>query len=264
MESYKKALETARRELVERAAQREWIDRRIGQLKKFIEGIGPLVEGEELEVYAATLSAAIDGEHDPGGVIVASEGITDVMKRAFVLNDSLTPTEVRDQLIVMGFDMERFSNVLATIHSVLKRLVEQQWLEQIEKDGKPAYRRRVSSRTNSYLDPVLTAQINQAASQIATAMEGLTKSTNLQGIQAANEAISKMANQVGKQVGQALSRVSEQQNKAVVDAFSGKGGVGSRRLGPRPEQQQSEESDDDLPTVKPGQEYPTLKPRYKK
>jgi hypothetical protein len=36
----------------------------------------------------------------------------------------LTALEVRDRLVAIGFDVDRYSNALASIHTVLKRLYE--------------------------------------------------------------------------------------------------------------------------------------------
>jgi hypothetical protein len=52
-------------------------------------------------------------------------GLTDacrvVLRRS---NDALTPLEVRDRLRLVGFDLSRYANEQAAIHTTLKRLAE--------------------------------------------------------------------------------------------------------------------------------------------
>jgi hypothetical protein len=52
----------------------------------------------------------------------------------------MTPIEVRDGLAACGFDMSKYVNDLAAIHTVLKRLNETGELRLLVQDsGKPAY-----------------------------------------------------------------------------------------------------------------------------
>jgi hypothetical protein len=52
----------------------------------------------------------------------------------------VTPTEIRDRLHAFGFDLSKYSNELAAIHTILKRLNEAGELRFVAKGAaKPAY-----------------------------------------------------------------------------------------------------------------------------
>ncbi len=53
-------------------------------------------------------------------------GLTEAIRRAFRQNPdrNFVATEIRDELEQMGYDIDKFGNVLASIHSVIKRLVD--------------------------------------------------------------------------------------------------------------------------------------------
>ena len=52
-------------------------------------------------------------------------GLTDAIREVLKAHDhGLTPKEVRDWLLRMGFDLTEYNNVQASIHAVLKRLYE--------------------------------------------------------------------------------------------------------------------------------------------
>ena len=145
MDDYGKALESARKEFAELASQRVAIDKRMALLKEMIEALIAIFESEAL-----VSSHSNDSET---GVVILNEGITDAIKRAFVFDYHLTPTEVRDKLEIMGFNLNRHTNPMATIHSVLKRLVEQDWLKPMTKGDKPAFVR--SRPTRNFDDEVM-------------------------------------------------------------------------------------------------------------
>jgi hypothetical protein len=52
----------------------------------------------------------------------------------------MTPTEVRDELVRTGFDIQGRANIMAEVHTILKRLAAQKRrIEAIEKDGSAYY-----------------------------------------------------------------------------------------------------------------------------
>jgi hypothetical protein len=118
-EDYRKALDTATRELESLAAQRAELDRRIGQL---LQTVGSLMR-------LCNLTPTV-----PLGL---TDGCRMVLRAAA---SPLTAVEVRAQLAAMGLDLSRYENDLAAIHTTLKRLnqsgevrfIPQAW-------GKPAY-----------------------------------------------------------------------------------------------------------------------------
>jgi hypothetical protein len=57
----------------------------------------------------------------------------------------IAPTEVRDELKKIGYDMDGFSNPMASLHQILKRLEEKREIEEVTgSDGKKRYRARVN------------------------------------------------------------------------------------------------------------------------
>jgi hypothetical protein len=56
----------------------------------------------------------------------APQGLTDACRSILKSTESdLTPTDVRDSLEQSGFDLGKYENPLAVIHTTLKRLAEQ-------------------------------------------------------------------------------------------------------------------------------------------
>jgi hypothetical protein len=102
-EDYRAALAAAIREYEALGLQRRDIDKRLAQLSQTI----------------ATVSRLL------GLTPTVPMGLTDairlVMRGAGV---PLTPTEVRDELHAIGFDLSKYANDLAAIHTILKRLNE--------------------------------------------------------------------------------------------------------------------------------------------
>jgi hypothetical protein len=100
-EEYRRALEAACREWEALARQRAELEARLTQLT---ETIGMLTK-------LCGLTPKI------------SWGLTDAC-RAILRNavNPMTPVEVRNRLAAIGFDLSEYSNELASIHTVLKRL----------------------------------------------------------------------------------------------------------------------------------------------
>jgi hypothetical protein len=100
-DDYRQALEAAIAEYETLGARRREIDARLSQLAQTIGALNRLC----------------------GFAPTAPWGLTDACR--LVLKNAaapLTPTEVRDRLASIGFDLSRHSNPLASIHTVLKRL----------------------------------------------------------------------------------------------------------------------------------------------
>jgi hypothetical protein len=102
-EQYRQALDAAIREYEALGAQRREIDERLSQLTQVIGNLNRLC----------------------GFVSTVPWGLTDacrvVLKNA---GKPMTPTDVRDRLESIGFDLDKYSNSLAAVHTVLKRLNE--------------------------------------------------------------------------------------------------------------------------------------------
>ena len=102
-QQYKLALDAAVREYQELGEKRRDIDTRLAQLAQTIGTLNRLC----------------------GYVPTVTWGLTDAVR--VVLRGAphpMTPTEIRDRLEAIGFDLTKYTNSLAAIHTVLKRLNE--------------------------------------------------------------------------------------------------------------------------------------------
>lgn len=102
---YRRALESAIKEYEGLKTQRDAVETRLAQLRQIISTLGPLCD----------LPAAPDAQPELG--------LTDAVRSALRASmPGLTPVEVRDRLGAFGIDLGTYSNPLASIHIVLKRL----------------------------------------------------------------------------------------------------------------------------------------------
>lgn len=112
---YAAAKEELQRLQEERTAleqRRTGLDKQIAALTWTLNGLAPLVGEEPLPPPA-------------GAVQAPAAGITDSIRAVLAEADRpLSAGEIRDQLRDLGFDTASYSNVLATIHTVLRRLRE--------------------------------------------------------------------------------------------------------------------------------------------
>ena len=115
---YRAALEAAAKEYEDLGEQRRKIDERLTQLAQTI----------------GTLSRLI------GLTPTVPLSITDAVRLAMRAGGPMTPPEVRDRLLAIGVDLSSYSNELAVIHTVLRRLNEAGEIRIIPKPGgKNAY-----------------------------------------------------------------------------------------------------------------------------
>lgn len=125
-DEYRRALDAAVREYENLGRQRAEIDQRLAQLTQTI--------GTLMRLCNLTPTVQL--------------GLTDAVR--LVLKGAghpLAATEVRDQLQAMGFDVARYANDLASIHTVLKRLTESGDAQFVPRPwDKPAYRWRKPAR----------------------------------------------------------------------------------------------------------------------
>ena len=113
-DDYRRALEAAVREYEALGEQRQQIDRRLAELAQTL----------------STLSRLC------GIVPTVSVGLTDACR--LVLRGAglpMTPTEVRERLKSFGFDLARYTNDLAAVHTTLKRLYDAGELRFIARPG---------------------------------------------------------------------------------------------------------------------------------
>jgi hypothetical protein len=99
-DEYRSALETAVKEYEALGEQRREIDNRLAQLAQTI----------------GTLSRLL------GLTPTVPMSITDAVRLAMRTGVPMTPIDVRERLLAIGTDLSAYSNDLAVIHTVLKRL----------------------------------------------------------------------------------------------------------------------------------------------
>jgi hypothetical protein len=101
-EDYRRALESATREYEELGAKRHALDKRLAELAQTI----------------GTLSKLI------GLTPTVPLGLTDAVRLIMRGGVPMTPIDVRDRLHAIGFDVSKYANDLAAVHTILKRLNE--------------------------------------------------------------------------------------------------------------------------------------------
>ena len=102
-EDYRRALDAATREYEELGAERQGIDTRLAELAQTIGTLSRLI--------GLTPTVPL-GLTDAIRLVVRGAGVP------------MTPTDVRDRLRAIGFDISRYVNDLAAVHTILKRLNE--------------------------------------------------------------------------------------------------------------------------------------------
>ena len=101
-DDYRRALEAATREYEELGAKRQAIDKRLAELAQTIGTLSKLLG------YSPTVPL----------------GLTDAVRLIMRGGVPMTPIEVRDRLHAIGFDVSKYANDLAAVHTILKRLNE--------------------------------------------------------------------------------------------------------------------------------------------
>lgn len=101
-EDYRRALDAALREYEALGQQRQDIDKRLSELAQSI----------------STLSRLC------GLTPTVPWGLTDACRVVLRSGLPMTPMDMRDRLLAIGFDLSKYSSELAAIHTVLKRLNE--------------------------------------------------------------------------------------------------------------------------------------------
>src|SRR5471032_682901 len=113
---YRRALATAIREYETLGQQRQDIDRRLAEVAQTIGTLSRL---------CGLVPTVPLGLTDACRLIVRGAGVP------------LTPTEVRQRLQSIGFDLSKYANDLAAIHTILKRLNESGELRFIARGNEP-------------------------------------------------------------------------------------------------------------------------------
>ena len=115
-QAYKQAYETAKLELLQTLQKRDQLDQKIRKLKQSLKALGELCGADPWEIEKLLMVE--------GFAIDARMGFTDAIRRLFRFHKSaLHPTEIRDDLLKVGIGEDQV-NLLSSIHTVLRRLVE--------------------------------------------------------------------------------------------------------------------------------------------
>ena len=115
--------------------------RQESEAKEQISHWGPIVEqlaklaGETLEPEIANRIRELKRENEAmvGQEMGLTEAIRWVFRQPLIL--PLTPTQVRDELAKMGYDLERYAHVMPPIHNTLKRMKEAGEIKEVEGVG---------------------------------------------------------------------------------------------------------------------------------
>jgi hypothetical protein len=144
---YRRALEAAIKEYDQLKAQRDAIETRLAQLRLIISNLGELCD--------------LPGERRQSSGL----GLTDACRSALRASlGGLTAAQVRERLASLGIDSNQYSNLLASIHIVLKRLAAagEIWTYKA-KDGKQVYAWKRAAVPYAVSDPELAHAIATGA-----------------------------------------------------------------------------------------------------
>jgi hypothetical protein len=152
-DSYHKARNVALKDLAQAVSEAKLLEQRIARLKQTIASLDSLIEGEE---------AASEWKQSE------QVGITDACRQALkVANGPRTAIEIRDWLASSGYELSEQENALASIHTVLKRLVKaQEAAAGKNKEGKATYE-WVGNRSDSLTTAI--QQVNYEAAKSVSA-----------------------------------------------------------------------------------------------
>jgi len=131
--------------------ERETLEKRILQLQQTITSLSELVGETHLQrKLSRTLTLRINN-------LTLANAIRKVLQSA---NKYWTPIEVRDMLQLQGYQMSEYSNALASIHAVLKRLRDSDEALRIAgADGKAMYRWKDLSAATPMPPPRLNLKV---------------------------------------------------------------------------------------------------------
>ena len=123
-DSYRQTYETAKLDLLKQLQKRDRLDQQIRKLKQTVKALGELCGAAPDEIDKLLLLE--------GFAIDSRLGFTDAIRRLFRVHQrALSPTEIRDNLLQMGIGRDQV-NLLSSIHTVLRRMVEGGEVERTE------------------------------------------------------------------------------------------------------------------------------------
>lgn len=152
--SYRRTLEAALKELTELMAERETLDekrevlhQRIVRLRGAVRGLARLCDIESIDDDHPSLFPDEFSDN-------ADVGLTDAIRTVLSSHEEayLSPVFIRDRLADVGFDIKTHKNILASIHTVLKRLQRKGEAVPFIREGRTTYRWSPPKKTEQQPD----------------------------------------------------------------------------------------------------------------
>jgi hypothetical protein len=124
---YRKLVTEIQKEIESLEIHQEDTTRRLARLKQALMGLTPLAEEQDAELNRGIEILA-------NGSVIGFEieeiNITDSARQILQATTTpLSPVEIKNRLIAMGKNMDGHKNVMASVHSLLKRLVASDEIE---------------------------------------------------------------------------------------------------------------------------------------
>jgi hypothetical protein len=112
-------------------------ERHLDDLRDAAQSIGRLANVDPIEARPDLFPE--DSEPELGFTDAIRKVFTDAAKREPVVRVLFDPISIRDELEQMGFPLERYRNPLASIHTILRRLVEQKEVHRVVLEDQVRY-----------------------------------------------------------------------------------------------------------------------------
>ncbi len=127
-------LKYARERLLELLQQESSVKSQISHWGSIVEQLAKLSK-EELEPEIVSRINQLNQENEAGAgtEMGLTEAIRWVFRQPLLL--PLTPTQVRDRLAEMGYDLEKYAHVMPPIHNTLKRMRDAGEIKEVEGIG---------------------------------------------------------------------------------------------------------------------------------
>lgn len=135
-ETASKMYESARDRLKELVRQETEVKEQISHWGPIVEQLAKLT-GETIDPDIANriseLKQADSGEAGGGQEMGLTEAIRWVFRQPHIL--PLTPTQVRDEMAKMGYELDKYKHVMPPIHNTLKRMKEAGEIKEVDGIG---------------------------------------------------------------------------------------------------------------------------------
>lgn len=160
-DDYRKALDTASKELQKLLRQKDEIEKRIAKLRQTVASLAALSKDDSEEDDKVYIPGALDKAAGyavatiAAGIVGRTIGFTDAVREVLKASgERMTPPEVKDGLLRMGVNLDaKYSNPLAVIHTTLGRLVDNGEVIIVPKGGKRAFRWKPAQAYPRYNPP---------------------------------------------------------------------------------------------------------------